>query len=164
MLRIVSLAAYRVAAALCDRVLSVVDRWEPVNALQRLIADYISDHPGESYASIARRGRMPRQTVYALAKRGKARQTPRPDTLEALARGLQSPLSVVRAADGMTAGYGEDLAHMTDERMRLLIATLSALDEERLASAERRARSLLAEQREEEAARRQRRRRSNDVD
>lgn len=159
---VVSRAAYRVADTLCDRVLSVMDRWEPVNALQRLIADYISEHPGESYSSIGRRGGMPRQTVYALAKRGKARQTPRPDTLEALAKGLQMPLPVVRAAAGMTAGYyGENLAQVTDERMRLLIATLVELDEERLSAAERRARSLLAEQREEEAARKRRRRNGN---
>lgn len=132
-----------------------------MNAVQRLIQSYIDEHPGESYASIARRAGMPRQTVYALAKRSQARQTPRPDTIKKLAKGLGTSEAVVRAAAGATAGYAAESNHGTQEivseQRRLLIAVLDELDAERLAAVERRARALHQEQIEERDARRRRR-------
>lgn len=126
-------------------------RWKPMNALQQLIADYLADNPGEDYSSIARRGEMPRQTVWATARRATSRQTPRPDTLRRLAKGMNKPESEVRAAAGIAAGYpGTTSSEITTERGRLIAEALNALDEERLEILARRARFLLAEQREEQ--------------
>lgn len=124
-----------------------------MNALQQLIADYLRDHPDENYSTIARRGEIPRQTVQALAKRERARQTPRPQSLEGLAKGMRMSLDVVRAAAGMTAGYGLGTAELSDERVRLLVGTVAELDDERMEAVFRRARLLLEEQREEEQRR-----------
>ena len=57
-----------------------------MNALQKLIADYLADNPGENYSTIARRGDMPRTTVYSLATKEERRQTPHPDTIRQLAK------------------------------------------------------------------------------
>lgn len=76
------------------------------NELQRLIAAHIAATPGENYATIARRARMSRSTVFALATRPRMRQTPHPDTIAALARGMQMPESRVRVAAGLAAGFG----------------------------------------------------------
>ncbi|MGH8867117.1 MAG: hypothetical protein ACRDYU_03865 [Actinomycetes bacterium] len=132
-----------------------------MNALQRLIADWLSEHPGETYSSIARRGDLPRQTVNALAKRARARQTPRPDTISKLAKGLRLDERTVREAAGLSAGYGIEEHRDRDDKYRLLIATLESLDEERLDAVARRARALRQEQIEEEAETRRRRRRRN---
>ena len=122
-----------------------------MNALQQLIADYLEDNPSEDYSSIARRGGMPRQTVWATAKRSTARQTPRPETLARLAKGMNMSESEVRAAAGIAAGYpGTSSSEFKTERGRLIAEALNALDEERLEILARRARFLLAEQREEQ--------------
>ena len=123
----------------------------PMNALQQLIADYLDDNPGESYSSIARRGGLPRQTVWAIAKRESSRQTPHPDTIAGLAKGMQMPESRVRSAAGIAAGYPSSTSsEFKTERGQLIAEALSALHDERLEILARRARFLLAEQREEE--------------
>lgn len=135
-----------------DTIAPVMDRgdWKPMNALQQLVADYLADNPDESYASIARRGGMSRSTVYAIAKRPTHRQTPHPDTITALAKGLQMPESRVRSAAGMAAGFtGSVTSAIKTERGRLIAEALDELDDERLESLARRARHLLAEMREE---------------
>ncbi|MDR6861925.1 hypothetical protein [Phycicoccus sp. 3266] len=122
-----------------------------MNALQQLVADYLSDNPGESYSSIARRGGLPRQTVWAIAKRESSRQTPHPDTIDGLARGMNMPEARVRAAAGMAAGYpGAVSSTISSERGQLIAEALNELDEERLEILARRARFLLAEQRDEQ--------------
>jgi hypothetical protein len=69
-----------------------------LNPLQRLIAQHCHD-TGETYAHVAMRGRMPRQTVSALMNRPPAfASMPHADTLNRLAVGLRLPRSVVRAA------------------------------------------------------------------
>lgn len=125
-----------------------------MNDLQRLIDDYIKDHPGESYADIAKRGGIPRQTVWALAKKETARQTPHPRTIAALAKGMGMSEEVVRRAAGQAAGYPAtpvSSQHMTD-RGRMIAEALTELDEERLEVLARRARFLLAEMREEQGS------------
>ncbi len=121
-----------------------------MNALQRLIADYLGDHPEETFSSIARRGGMPRQTVQALARRNQVRATPRDATIEALAEGLRMDVEIVKAAAGLTAGYGQGTAALENEQVRMLVEVASELDEERLMAVFRRARALLEEAREEQ--------------
>lgn len=125
----------------------------PMNSLQKLISDYLSDHPDESYSSIARRGGMSRSTVYSLATIEQRRQTPHPDTIKKLSRGMDMLESVVKAAAGDAAGYrgGPATSELTTEQARLIVEAASHLDQERLEALARRARHLLAEMREEDA-------------
>ena len=123
-----------------------------MNALQKLMADYLADHPNESYASIARRAGMSRSTVYSLATKEERRQTPHPDTIKKLAKGMDMLESVVRAAAGDAAGYKSTTSsELTSEQARLIVEAASHLDQERLEALARRARHLLAEMREEDA-------------
>jgi hypothetical protein len=124
-----------------------------VNALQQLIADYLADNPGETYSSIARRGELPRQTVHALAKKAAPRQTPHPDTIAGLARGLQVSEEVVRRAAGEAAGYGKTVTteHLSAHG-RTIVESASQLDPERQEALARRARALLREMQEEREA------------
>ena len=126
---------------------------QPMNALQKLIFDYLADNPSENYSTIARRAGMSRSTVYSLATKQERRQTPHPDTIKALARGMGMHESVVRAAAGDAAGY-----HGANEvqvgRGRLIVEAASLLDDERLEALARRARHLLAEMREEQGGER----------
>lgn len=125
-----------------------------MNDLQRLIDDYIKDNPDESYSSIARRGGIPRQTVWALAKKESARQTPQPSTISGLAKGMGLSEETVRRAAGQAAGYPSapvTSEHISD-RGRLIVEALRELDAERLEILARRARFLMAEQREEHAS------------
>lgn len=129
--------------------------WRPMNDIQRMIADYLSDNPGESYASIARRGGMPRSTVFALAKRPVHRQTPNAVTIQRLAKGLGYTEARVRAAAAHAAGFTGNATpqqqEFTTQQGRLLAEAMNELDEERLEALARRARHLLAEMREEQA-------------
>lgn len=124
-----------------------------MNALQRLIADYLGEHPEETFSSIARRANMPRQTVQALARRSKVRAAPRTATIEALARGMNMDVDLVKVAAGLTAGYGQGTAALEDERVRMLVEMTAELDEEKFTALMRRARALMEEAREEAALR-----------
>lgn len=132
-----------------------------MNALQQLIQEFIDNHANEDYSTIARRGEMPRQTVWAIARRRQHQQTIRPATIRKLARGLQTSESVIREAAGLSAGYGAttregDVAAVDTDEWQLLLATLRDLDPERLHAVERRARALHREMLEEEQARQDR--------
>lgn len=122
-----------------------------MNALQQLIADYLADHPGETFSSIARRGGISKQTVQATARRASSKQTPHPATITGLARGMNKPESEVRAAAAAAAGYanGTTTSELKSDQDRLIVEALSELDAERLEILRRRARFLLEEQREE---------------
>lgn len=120
-----------------------------MNDLQQMIADFLSDHPRESYSSIARRGGIARQTVQALASKGQARQTPHPDTIAALAAGMGLPVVQVRAAAGQAAGYSTADLHDLTPHGRQVVVAAQLLDPERLALLARRARLLVAEMQEE---------------
>ncbi|HXC84074.1 MAG TPA: helix-turn-helix transcriptional regulator [Trebonia sp.] len=107
---------------------------EATNPLQDLIQQRLRDR-GWSYGAVARRGGLPRSTVYTLATTRNLVRPPRPATIDALAKGLDVPVSVVRGAaaestglhyydEGTPAGQPED----PDDREReMLIASIDEL-------------------------------------
>src|SRR5215472_8683239 len=74
-----------------------------INPLQRLILERLHDR-GWSYGEVARRGGLPRSTVYTLATTLNLVRPPRPATIDALAKGLDVPVSVVRVAAAESTG------------------------------------------------------------
>ena len=81
-------------------------RWSPTRPrlpLQRLIRDRLRERKW-SYGDVSRRGGLPRSTVYTLATTRNLVRPPRPATIDALARGLDVPVAVVRAAAAESAG------------------------------------------------------------
>ncbi len=74
-----------------------------MNPLQRLIQQRLRDQ-GWSYGEVARRGELPRSTVYTLATTRNLARPPRPATIDALAKGLDEPDSAVRAAAAESTG------------------------------------------------------------
>lgn len=122
---------------------------KPMNALQQLIANYLADHPDENYSTIAKRGGMSRSTVYSSATKEERRQTPHPDTIAGLAKGMEMPLSVVSAAAGDAAGYhGTVSSELKSATARLIVEGIQHIPEDRLVELERRMRYILAELRE----------------
>jgi hypothetical protein len=105
---------------------------QEINPLQQLIQQRLRDR-GWSYGAVARRGRLARSTVYTLATTRNLVRPPRPATIDALARGLDVPVSVVRAAAAESTGlhyYDEGPAGQQDpgDREReLLIASIDEL-------------------------------------
>src|SRR5215472_16503479 len=75
-----------------------------MNALQELIRSRVTEL-NCSYGEIARRGGLPRSTVYHLASNHRPVRVPNPRTLERLAVGLEVPEYVVRAAAAAAAGF-----------------------------------------------------------
>src|ERR1700757_1930278 len=57
-----------------------------------------------SCGDVARRGGLPRSTVYTLATTRNLARPPRPATIDALAKGLDVPVSVVRSAAAESTG------------------------------------------------------------
>jgi transcriptional regulator with XRE-family HTH domain len=108
-----------------------------VNPLQRLIQGRLSER-GLSYGDVARRGGLPRSTVYTLATTRNLVRPPRPATIDALAKGLDLPVSAVRAAAAESTGmhyYDESVsgpgpAGPGDQERDLLIASIDELSEE----------------------------------
>ena len=105
---------------------------QAINPLQRLIQERLRDR-GWSYGVVARRGGLPRSTVYTLATTRNLVRPPLSATIDALARGLDVPVSVVRAAAAESTGlhyYDEAPAGQQDagDREReLLIASIDEL-------------------------------------
>jgi len=105
---------------------------QTINPLQRLILGRLRDR-GWSYGAVARRGGLPRSTVYTLATTRNLARPPRPATIDALAKGLDVPVSVVRTAAAESTGlhyYDEPTAgqQKPDDREReLLIASIGDL-------------------------------------
>jgi transcriptional regulator with XRE-family HTH domain len=106
-----------------------------LNPLQRLIRQRMRER-GWSYGEIARRGELPRSTVYTLAMTRNLGRPPRPATIDALAQGLDVPVSVVRAAAAESTGlhyYDEAPAgreNPGDPERELLIASIDELTPE----------------------------------
>ena len=106
-----------------------------VNPLQRLIVERLRDR-GWSYGEVARRGGLPRSTIYTLASTRNLVRPPRPATIDALAKGLDVPVSAVRAAAAQSTGlhyYDEAPAgagHAGDQERDLLIASIDELSPE----------------------------------
>ncbi len=108
-----------------------------VNPLLRLIARRLRER-GWSYGEVARRGGLPRSTVYTLATTRNLVRPPRPATIDGLAAGLDVPVSAVRAAAAESTGlhyYDEPAAGPGrggpgDQERELLIASIDELSPE----------------------------------
>lgn len=106
-----------------------------LNPLQRLIRRRRRER-GWSYREIARRGGLPHSTVYTLATTRNLARPPRPATINALAQGLDVPVSVVRAAAAESTGlhYYDDVSagpeDPGDQERELLIASIDELTPE----------------------------------
>src|SRR5271166_3936950 len=115
-----------------------------LNPLQRLIQQRLRER-GWSYGEVAKRGGMPRSTLYTLATTRNLGRPPRPATIDALAKGLDVPVSAVRAAaaestgmhyydssaEGAGAGSGSGAgAGSGDQERELLIASIDELSPE----------------------------------
>jgi transcriptional regulator with XRE-family HTH domain len=106
-----------------------------INPLQRLIQQRMRER-GWSYGDVARRGGLPRSTVSTLATTRNLGRPPRPATIDALATGLNVPVSAVRAAAAESTGlhyYDEAPARREDPGDRdreLLIASIDELTPE----------------------------------
>ena len=74
-----------------------------LNPLQRLIRQRLETQ-GWSYGDVAKRGGLPRSTVYTLATTRNLARPPRPATLNGLAWGLDLPVSVIRSAAAESTG------------------------------------------------------------
>jgi transcriptional regulator with XRE-family HTH domain len=106
-----------------------------LNPLQRLILERLRER-GWSYGDVARRGGLPRSTIYTLAITRNLARPPRPATIDALAKGLDVPVSAVRAAAAESTGlhyYGQAPAGPAapgDRERELLIASIDELTPE----------------------------------
>ena len=95
-------------------------------------------HVAEDGGDVARRGGLPRSTVYTLASTRNLVRPPRPATIDGLARGLEVPVSTVRAAAAESTGlhyYDEPPAGAGrgaggDQERELLIASIDELSAE----------------------------------
>jgi transcriptional regulator with XRE-family HTH domain len=106
-----------------------------LNPLQRLIQQRLREQ-GWSYGRVARRGELPRSTVYTLATTRNLGRPPRPATIDALAKGLDVPVSAVRAAAAESTGlhyYDNAPAGQEqpdDQERELLLASIDELTPE----------------------------------
>src|SRR5580693_2419461 len=108
-----------------------------INPLQRLIQERLQER-GWSYGEVARRGGLPRSTLYTLATTRNLVRPPRPATIDGLARGLDLPVSAVRAAAAESTGmhYYDEPAEGPgrgvpgDQERELLIASIDELSAE----------------------------------
>jgi transcriptional regulator with XRE-family HTH domain len=106
-----------------------------LNPLQRLIQQRLRER-GWSYREVARRGGLPHSTIHTLARTRNLARPPRPDTIDALARGLDVPVSAVRAAAAESTGlhyYDQAPAGRedpADQERELLIASIDELTPE----------------------------------
>jgi transcriptional regulator with XRE-family HTH domain len=114
---------------------SVTGVQHAANPLQRLIQQTLRERK-LSYGDVARRGGLPRSTVYTLATTRNLVRPPRPATIDALAKGLDVPVSVVRTAAAESTGlhYYDDKAPgeapSGDQERDLLIASIDELSPE----------------------------------
>jgi transcriptional regulator with XRE-family HTH domain len=108
---------------------------DTANPLQRLIQQRLKERKW-SYGEVARRGGLPRSTVYTLATTRNLVRPPRPATIDALAAGLDVPVSMVRAAAAESTGlhYYDEAASgrrlSGDQERDLLIASIDELSAE----------------------------------
>jgi transcriptional regulator with XRE-family HTH domain len=108
---------------------------QDINPLQRLIRQRLLER-GWSYREVARRGGLSHSTIYTLATTRNLVRPPRPATIDALAKGLDVPVSVVRAAAAESTGmhyYDETPSgprDQYDQERELLIASIDELTPE----------------------------------
>jgi transcriptional regulator with XRE-family HTH domain len=114
---------------------SVTEAEHAANPLQRLIQQCLRERK-LSYGDVARRGGLPRSTVYTLATTRNLVRPPRPATIDALAKGLDVPVSMVRAAAAESTGlhyYDETPSgrrRSGDDERDLLMASIDELSPE----------------------------------
>ena len=114
---------------------AVVPLERDINPLQRLIQQRLRERKW-SYGEVARRGGLHRSTVYTLAVTRNLVRPPRPATIDGLARGLDVPVSAVRAAAAESTGlhyYDEPPPGQRrdgDQGRDLLIASIDELSPE----------------------------------
>jgi transcriptional regulator with XRE-family HTH domain len=114
---------------------SVTEVEHTANPLQRLIQQCLQERK-LSYGDVARRGGLPRSTVYTLATTRNLVRPPRPATIDALAKGLDVPVSMVRAAAAESTGlhYYDETSpgrrRPGDQERDLLIASIDELSSE----------------------------------
>lgn len=113
-----------------------------MNALQQLIRTRMAEL-NRSYGEIARRGGLPRSTVYHLASNHRPVRVPNPRTLERLAVGLEVPEHVVRTAAAAAAGFVIDEQAADDPEIEVLVASLARLGPEERRHVSALVRSLL---------------------
>jgi transcriptional regulator with XRE-family HTH domain len=118
-----------------DQLRAAAAQEQDLNPLQRLIQRRLREQ-GWSYGVVARRGGLPRSTVYTLAMTRNLSRPPRPATLDGLAQGLDVPVSAIRAAAAESTGlhyYDEVPAEgeqPSDRERELLIASIDELTPE----------------------------------
>jgi transcriptional regulator with XRE-family HTH domain len=106
-----------------------------LNPLQRLISQRLRERRW-SYGEVARRGGLARSTLYTLATTRNLNRPPRPATINALAKGLDVPVSAVRAAAAESTGlhYYDDAPagpeRPDDQERELLVASIDELTPE----------------------------------
>src|SRR5260370_22289674 len=100
-----------------------------MNALQQLIRTRMTEL-NRSYGEIARRGGLPRSTVYHLASNHRPVRVPNPRTLERLAVGLEVPEHVVRAAAAAAAAFVLDEQSADHPEIAVLGVSLASLSAE----------------------------------
>src|ERR1700689_4677494 len=109
----------------------------PINPLQRLILQRLRER-GWSYGEVARRGGLPRSTVYTLATTRNLVRPPRPAPIDGVPKGLGVPVAAVRAAAAESTGMhyydepaaGRGRAGPGDQERELLIASIDELSAE----------------------------------
>jgi len=106
-----------------------------LNPLQRLIQQRLRERRW-SYGEAAKRGGLARSTLYTLATTRNLARPPRPATIDALAKGLDVPVSAVRAAAAESTGlhYYDDAPagreRPDDQERELLVASIDELTPE----------------------------------
>ena len=105
---------------------------QALNPLQRLIQQRLHER-GWSYREVAGHSGLSHSTIYSLAMKRNLARPPRPATLDRLAKGLDVPASVVRAAAAESTGMhyydGTPARHHDhdDQERELLIASIDEL-------------------------------------
>lgn len=97
-----------------------------LSPLQRLVRNRLRER-NWSYGEVARRAGLPKSTIHHLATSPMRSRPPKPATLEGLARGLELPLSAVRAAAAEDAGLHFYDESQVDPETALLIASIEEL-------------------------------------
>jgi cyanate lyase len=95
-----------------------------VTPLQRLLLEHM-EATGESFADIARRGGMPRQTVQAVLYR-QGHSVPLESTMEKLATGLGLPVAAIHeaVADGLAGSSADEKRHPLTTRLDPILLVL----------------------------------------
>lgn len=124
----------------------------PDNAFARLV-ERRREELGLTWYDIATSGGFGSHTiVYALARKVEWKQPPRQDTLKRIAKALQLPLDVVKAAAAEACGYNlEEISVPLDaaEDVKVVVAAMTELSEEDREELRRRAVAFAEEVRAE---------------